>query len=165
MDRTDHDGFDGSELTITAEELDRERLRAYLVWGDVRAPRWYWPMYAALVTAWIASYALGQVWGTIGALAFAASLGGMTRVLCHRTGISTPRFRGMPPRLAASFLPLVVLVVLLVVGIFVGLGTPDAPWLRFALVAGPAMTLAGVGSSALYRRAAAHLAAEAGISR
>lgn len=157
---------DGDLPLVTADELDRERLRTYVDWAQVATPWWYWPLYAVVVAAWIAAYDLGGLQGAVGAVCAAAAFGAMIRVVVARSGVSTPRFRGMPGPLLRTFVPLLVVIVLaLAAAAAIAIGLDDPSYAAFGVVVG--LTLAGTGalSGRWYRRVAARLAREHGLDR
>lgn len=149
---------------VSVAELERERLVTYVMWGEVDAPRWYWPIYSLVVAGWIAAYAFGPLWGTVGAVLMVATMGGLVSSVTSRTGVTTPRFRSMPSVLRRTFLPI------LGVGV-VGLGSVVAVFFAsnrpLLLVLGPvvgvALGLAGWINARWYRRESRRLAAEHGI--
>lgn len=157
-------GHSGAEVTV--DDLERERLRTYIDWAEVRAPRWYWPTYATVIAAWIAGYELGMLWGTAGAGVAVIVLLAMVRAVTRRSGVSTPRFRSMPARLQRAFHPFAVTFAVSVAGVMaLTLSLDRPPFLLLGPVAGVAMSLAGAWASQRYREAATQLAEEAGMVR
>lgn len=148
---------------VTPEELDRERLRTYIDWAEVRAPAWYWPAYAAAIAIWLSGYELGMLWGSAGALFLLTVAAVGIRVMATRGQVSMPRFRGMPAALKRAYLP-VVAATLWLVGVLMYGAFAEAPsFVLLGVVTGVAMALGGAWSSRLYRIEARRLAAEAGI--
>lgn len=151
-------------MAASLSALERERLLSYVEWGEVEVPWWYWPVYGAALAAFVAAYALGLLWGTLGALVFAATMGGLIASMTSRTGVSTPRFRAMPRTLKRTFIP-IVLVGLGSVGALAGalVAAQDPPLPMLGLVIGTSMAVAGRVNTVWYRREARRLAREHGL--
>jgi hypothetical protein len=152
---------------LTAEDLDRERLAAYVAWGEVPTPPWYWPGYAVLLGAWIASFDLGRGWRLAATFAFVAGISLLVNRLTERTGVTTPRLRGMPRALQWSFVAPIALITLTVLGavLWYDLGDPGVPAVAVGAVAGPVVAGLGALVTQHYRTVARRLGDAAGIDR
>lgn len=151
---------------VTPEQLERERLVTYLDWAELKVPTWYWLTYGGGITLWIAAYDLGSGWGTAAALLFALVAVAMLRHVTRRSGVSTPRFRGMPAPLKRTFLPLAVVLVLALTAVaWLATSSDDPPFTALGLVIGPVAALAVLWHARACRRAAARIAREHGIQR
>lgn len=165
MEKYTHEPDSGGSA-VTPEELDRERLVTYLDWAEVRAPVWYWPTFAAGAGTMIAGYGLGRLWMSIGAgLILLVSLWG-SGIMASRGGVSMPRFRGMPPELKRSYIPLGMFAVVFVTALVTGAVMDPMPnaipiGMGIGLLAG----ICGPWASWLYRASAADLAIRSGIER
>jgi hypothetical protein len=149
---------------VSVAELDRERLVSYVRWGEVDVPWWYWPVYGAALAAWIAAYHLGFLIGTVTAVAFAAAMGMLASVVTARSGVSTPRLRGMPAPLRRTFVPILAVGVLSLAAAGLTLVMAEGPALLIlGPVVGVAMALAGWCHVRWYRRESRRLAAASGI--
>jgi hypothetical protein len=149
---------------VSPDDLERERLRTYLDWGEVRAPVWYWPGLAFGVSWWLVGMGHGPGWSLPGAVVvMAVSLAGL-RIVSDRAQVSMPRFRGMPTPLLRAYLPGAVGATWMV-GVLVFLAVSDQPHVWLGAITGPLVSLAGASTSVLYRRAADRLATAAGLSR
>lgn len=157
-------GDDSAAANVAA--LERERLLSYIEWGEVEVPRWYWPVYGAALATFVAAYALGPLWGAVGAVVFAATMGWLISSMTSRTGVSTPRFRAMPRALKMTFVP-TALVGLGSVGALVGalLIAQDPPFPLLGLTIGTTMAVAGQVHTVWYRREARRLGREHGLRR
>jgi hypothetical protein len=145
-----------NEPRPSPEDLDRERLRTYLDWGEVRAPVWYWPALAAAISAWLVGIGYGVLWGVIGALVVLAVTVTGLQVVANRSQVSIPRFSGMPSLLRRAFLP-VLLATVWFVSVLVVVALSDSPRVLLGAVTGPLVAVAGAATSGLYRRAAGRL--------
>lgn len=161
-----HGAMGQAEAPLTPDDLERERLLTYLDWARAKVPSWYWPVYGAGVTAWIASYQLGRVWGTVGALLFAALAGVLIRYAVACYGVGLPRLRGMPRRLRTAYLAVLGVAAVAAAAIaWIVIAVDDPPYALIGLVVGPAIALAGAAGSRAYRNVATRLADEHGIAR
>ena len=147
---------------VSPEELERERVRTYVEWGRARAPAWYWPGLAVGISAWLIGLGYGAVWGAGGALLVLIVAFTGVQVLSRQTGVSMPRFRGMPGPLRRGYLPALGAGVWLVAALVV-VAVTDEPQIVLGAATGPVVALGGAWSSRCYRRAADELAAEARI--
>lgn len=144
--------------------LERERLLSYVEWAEVATPWWYWPVYGAALAAFVAAYSFGVIWGTIGAVAFAAAMGGLIGAVTSRSGVSTPRFRAMPGRLRVTFLPILLALFAALGAIAAALMIVEDPSLvMLGLGIGAGAALAGWGHTVWYRHEARQLAREHGL--
>lgn len=156
---------DAAEPAITPDDLERERLRTYLDWAEVRAPVWYWPAYALAITAWIVGYGLGTLWGLAGALMVVAVAVVGIREMASRGQVAMPRFRGMPARLKRAWVPAGVAALWLVGVLLFTLTVEAPPRTLLGVLTGLIMGLAGAWTSRRYRIEARRLADETGIAR
>lgn len=163
---TPDEPFGDQSAAASVAAVERERLLSYLEWGEVEVPRWYWPAYGAALTAFVAAYGLGPVWGTVGAVVFAATMGSLIASMTSRTGVSTPRFRAMPWALKKTFLP-IALVGLASAGGVVGalLVAQDPSFPLLGLAIGTSLAVAGWINTVWYRREAQRLGREHGLRR
>jgi hypothetical protein len=151
---------------VNVAELEHERLTTYVLWGEVEAPWWYWPAYGGVIATWVMSYHFGMLVGSLGAVLFAAAMGTLSWVVTSRSGVSMPRFRGMPPRLRRTFVPMLVAGLLSVVALGFALFDLEEPSVLFlGPVIGVAMAFAGWINVRWYRRESRRLAAKHGIER
>lgn len=149
---------------VSVEELERERLRTYLDWAEGPTPAWMWPLYAAGVAGWLASYDLGPLWGTLGAIVFAGLAGKLAGRAMDRTGVTFPRWQGMPSRLRRTFLPvLITWLGAIAVGLTLLVAAQAPRWWVFGVATGVAMAAAGAVSGAWYRVEARRFARELGL--
>lgn len=163
-EHSNHGRDDGG--AITAAELDRERLRTYLDWGEADIPGWWLVIYGAAIALWIASYDLGRVWGTIVAIVFAFTMGILIRVATAKTHVSTPRFRGMPPALRRTFvLPSLVIVACLATAAAVSSTVDDPSYTLVGVVVGTVVAVSVGLQGYWYRSVARRIAAEEGLER
>lgn len=144
--------------------LERERLLSSVEWAEVAMPWWYWPVYGTALACFVAAYGLGVIWGTLGAVAFAAAMGALIGAVTSRSGVSTPRFRAMPGRLRVTFLP-ILLALLAALGAIAAalLVAEDPPFVLLGLAIGAGAALAGWGHTVWYRHEARQLAREHGL--
>lgn len=159
-------GAAGAGAHITPEELDRERLVTYLDWAEVQGLEWYLPLYAVLVTGWIASYDLDVSWlRTLSAGVFVVAMLTMVRVVTTRTGVSFPRFKDMPAALRRTYWPFVIACALVFVLYLAMVAfADDVPFWLLGLVAGPVIAGAAALQARAFRREARRLAREQGIA-
>lgn len=158
------DTADDLQPDPSPEDLDRERLRTYLDWGEVRAPVWYWPGLAVAISAWLVGIGYGALWGVAGALLVVGVTVTGLNVVANRSQVSMPRFSGMPKPLRRAFLP-VTLATVWLVGVLVVGALSEGPRSILGAATGPLVAAAGAATSGLYRRAADQLAAAAGTGR
>lgn len=158
--------YGDEQAAASVAAIERERLLSYVEWGEVDGPWWYWPVYGAALAAYVAAHALGPLWGTLGALLFAATMGVLIASMTSRTGVSTPRFRAMPRALKKTFVPIVV-VAIGSVGVLVGAVAvaEDPPYPLLGLTIGTSLAVAGWANAGWYRREAHRLAREHGLRR
>jgi hypothetical protein len=144
--------------------LERERLLSYVEWAEVATPWWYWPIYGTALAGFVAAYSFGMIWGTLGAVAFAAAMGALIGAVTSRSGVSTPRFRAMPGRLRVTFLP-ILLALLAALGAIASalVVVEDPPFVLLGLAIGAGAALAGWGHTVWYRREARQLARDHGL--
>ena len=151
---------------LTPEQLDRERLVTYLDWAEAEIPPWWLVAYGALMAGWIASYDLGAPWNTVGALLCVVGMVVLLRSLTARTGVSTPRFRGMPAALRRTYaLPAGVAVAALAGVLGAVAALDDPPFALLGLAVGVALALSLAWQGRRCRVVAHRLAVEAGIDR
>ena len=156
---------DAAELAVTPDELERERLRTYLDWAEVRAPFWYWPAYALAITAWIAGYGVDTLWGLAGALLVVVVAVGGIRVMASRGQVAMPRFRGMPAPLKRAWIPSVAAALWLGGVLLFTFAAEAPPHTLLGVLTGIIMALAGAWTSRRYRIEARRLADDAGMPR
>lgn len=149
----------------TIEELDRERIQTYLDWGEVQLPRWWMPAYAVLVGGWIASYDLGPLWGTAGALILALAMGFMIRVATTQSQVTTPRFLGMPSSLRRTCIAPTVTATAAALAVAIASVAIEAPsYTLLGAVIGPALALSMGWQVRRYRTQARRIAAEQALA-
>lgn len=165
MDTDDHQ-IGPPERALTVADLDRERLVAYLDWAQAPTPSWWIPAYGLAVGAWIASQGLGSGWRAVGSVVLIGVMLMLLRVITASTGVSLPRFRGMPTPLKRTYAaPAGALIGVVVAWGVLALGPGKPPYLLLGTVAGLLFVASLLWQGHRCRVVARRLAAEAGLQR
>ncbi len=151
---------------VSVQELERERLITYLDWAEAEVPSWWLVGFSAAVGLWVASYDLSRGWSTVSAVVYVLAMLLLVRALTARTGVSMPRFAGMPSALKRTYLAPALTAVLAVVAAGVmTMMLEDPSYALLGLVVGPALGLSLEWQGRRCREVAAALTEAEGLDR
>ncbi len=151
---------------VSAQELERERLTTYLDWAETEVPSWWLAGYAAAVGLCIASYDLSRGWRTVSAMVFVLAMVLLLRALTARTGVSMPRFAGMPSALKRTYLaPALTVALAVVAAVVMTRMLEDPSYALLGLIVGPALGLSLKWQARRCREVARALTEAEGLDR